>query len=317
MKSYLNKFLLILIGTFPSCALLIEEDLTDKEIFINQPVDGTVSSRQSQTFWWENIDGTLSYNLQVFIVDSNQIEEIIADTNLVKNKFIISLNPGEYNWRIRAWNNYSSTDFFSHRLTILESPSLTEQEVVLISPVDFGFKKDTSIFFKWYALSMAENYILEIRSNNWQGSLVYPKITTSYDTMTLSLQEGVYQWGVMAQNEISTTEFSIRNLTIDTKNPYEPILSSPIDSTVYNKKTIEFSWIHPTPEDENFLLDTLIVSSDSLFHSSGIVFSKGVSEKKYSVDINSNGKYFWRVKSIDKAGNHSEWSIVRSFFITL
>jgi hypothetical protein len=313
----LHLFLFLLLGLFPGCALLIEEDLTDKEVFINIPVDDAFTTHQSQTFWWDPVEGTLKCNLQIFLVDSNLVEEIIADTNLSQNKFVISLNPGTYNWRVRGWNNYSSTDFYSQSLTIVESPSLLNQEMVLRSPVDFSFKNYTTVLFHWYPLSMASEYVLEIRNNNWQGSLAFPRVSTRFDTIAINLQEGNYQWGVMALNDISTTEFTVRNLCVDTKSPPTSLLSIPQDSAVITTGAIDFSWTHTVPEDENFLIDSLIVSSDSLFRPKGIILSKGVTSKEYSFEIDSNGKYFWRVKSIDKAGNISDWSKSGSFYIEL
>jgi len=91
------------------------------------PADGTGTFVQEQLFWWETIEEALKYNLQIVEGNFTNPHAFVADTNVSGDKFQIDLVPGEYEWRISAWNNYSETEYFYSYLSISDTITADEE----------------------------------------------------------------------------------------------------------------------------------------------------------------------------------------------
>ncbi|MCD4711429.1 MAG: hypothetical protein K8R52_11340 [Bacteroidales bacterium] len=108
------------------CSIIFEEDLSEEIVYVNMPIDGTVSQDQSQLFWWEMVDGAIGYNLQIVEGTFSDPLFLVMDTNATGDKFLFDLLPGEYEWRINGWNNYSETGYFYNLLTITDTVTYEE-----------------------------------------------------------------------------------------------------------------------------------------------------------------------------------------------
>lgn len=116
--------MLVLLALLGGCSIIFEEDISEEIIYIIMPADGTSTVNQDQLFWWESINDVIKYNLQIVEGDFSAPQSFVADTNMPGNKFQINLPPGDYEWRILGWNNYSETDFFYSKLIIEDTPNL-------------------------------------------------------------------------------------------------------------------------------------------------------------------------------------------------
>jgi hypothetical protein len=92
-----------------SCSDLIEESIEKKIVTIISPVNGEVSKKTQQTFWWETLDGALKYRLQVVHNKFDSIPGYNLDTLISKNTFTTTLTVGIYQWRVEAVNGSSKT----------------------------------------------------------------------------------------------------------------------------------------------------------------------------------------------------------------
>lgn len=119
-KSLKILFLTLLFG---GCSIIFEDDLSGDTILVNMPINGTVSQDSVQLFWWENLEGALGYRLQIVAGSFDEPFYLVVDTNASNNKFHFELFPGDYQWRIKGWNNYSETDYVYNDLTILDQPA--------------------------------------------------------------------------------------------------------------------------------------------------------------------------------------------------
>ncbi len=116
--------MLVLLTFLGGCSIIFEEDISEEIIYIIMPPDGTLTVNQDQLFWWASIDYAIKYNLQIVEGDFLTPLSFVADTNMSGDKFQINLPPGNYEWRILGWNNYSETDFFYSRLIIEDTTSI-------------------------------------------------------------------------------------------------------------------------------------------------------------------------------------------------
>jgi hypothetical protein len=305
---------LFVIGIFiSSCEQLIEKDITNNELILIAPGDNLKTIYSTQTFWWEELDGALTYNLQVVSPSFESIEIIMADTLLSKNKFTINLFPGNFEWRVRAQNGSYKSQFFLRTLLIDSTMDLKGHKVTLISPVESSFTNSLSTLLKWQKLYNADNYSIEVHNNTWTGDLVFSSLSVTSDTLTVKgLSEGIYLWGIKAWNRTSATDFNSRKVTIDRTDPGLPSLIEPKDKATLLNLPVNLSW-NRASDTGTPLKDSLIISSDSLFSTGNIVVKRIVLETSFDDAVRVAGTYFWKVKSIDAARNQGLYSRVRSF----
>jgi hypothetical protein len=114
-------FVLLGVAAFASCDDLIEKDLEDKKVDIISPADSIETELTNITFLWEDVKGADSYELQVVTPSFENALTVVVDTTLTDNTFSYEFTPGEYQWRIKAGNSVSFTEYFYRTITIQES----------------------------------------------------------------------------------------------------------------------------------------------------------------------------------------------------
>lgn len=300
-----------------ACDDFFEEELSEESVVLVAPVNGLLTSSSSFTFWWEKVEGATKYNLQIVKPSFTAVEQLLLDTNLTTTQFPFQLFPGSFEWRVKAYNGSSETPYTTYTLSVDSSMDLSEAIVVLNTPIDNFATNNTTISFSWSEITFAEEYQLRIRKDSWTGEFIYnPNPTTEiYDETDIS-NEGNYVWGVQALNSVSSSPFQTRTLIIDLTAPQKPTLTSPANSEVTGNN-VTFQWSRPT-DTGSAITDSLVVSTDSTFvNSNEIEFATTSTTYSTSFDVafGSSQKYFWRVRSIDAAGNKSDYSLVRKFTV--
>ena len=122
--------------------------------------------------------------------------------------------------------------------------------------------------------------------------------------------DGNYQWRVLAQNGNSTSSAvnSTRNITIDRTAPAAPFPDTPAANDTASNPVI-LAWTR----DASAIKDSIYVYADTN------LTTLVTSALTYSQNLSFNGTigqdYFWRVKSIDAAGNKSPYSVRRKFIV--
>jgi len=69
------------------------------------PSDSLTTLIREQVFLWEQMPGAEKYWISIANPHFHQVELIILDTSISKVKFSFSLQPGLYEWRVRAENS--------------------------------------------------------------------------------------------------------------------------------------------------------------------------------------------------------------------
>jgi len=316
----MRKLLLIVglaITALIACDDFFEEDISDKSVILIAPVDGLVTGNSSFTFWWEELDGASKYNLQIVKPSFSSPDQLILDTNIIATQFAYQLFPGSFEWRVRAMNGSSKTPYTTYTVSVDSSMDLSHAILVLNTPIDNFATNNTTISFNWADISYAEEYQIRVRKDNWTGEIVYnPNPITENTIQTTISTEGTYVWGVQALNSSSSSPFKTRTLFVDLTAPQKPTLTLP-GNGAETTTTVSFEWSRVT-DIGSAITDSLVVSTDSTFSSSYDVAyaTTGTSySTTFDVAAGSSKKYFWRVRSIDAAGNKSEYSLVRKFTV--
>jgi len=285
-----------------SCEDFIEKDLGKKSITVNSPADHAVSPGFNVTFWWDELKGASKYQLQIVRPSFASMQEFIADTSVSGDRITLTLAPGTYQWRIRAKNSSSATDYITRTLTIDSTLNLTGQPLILFSPADDSWSSHLLCNFSWQTLPNTDYYVLQLLLN---GTLLHTQsytapVTTGSYTFPA---EGTYEWRVFAQNGSSNSSYQTRTITIDTTRPAAPVLLYPLSDTT-NASPVPLGW----SSDETSATFRLQIATDSAF--GHVVHDTTETETTYDLHNTISGQYYyWRVKAIDKALNQGSWLI--------
>jgi hypothetical protein len=121
----------------------------------------------------------------------------------------------------------------------------------------------------------------------------------------LNLPEANFVWAVKASNQNTSPGFPTKAIIIDRTAPAKPTLSSPADKSSYTTWPVTLSW--KRSETGAKFYDSVYVATDTLFTNK--VISQIVDTTFLSLTLTLDTTYFWKVKTIDAAGNVSGFDI--------
>ena len=133
MLKHISKYITLFLA-LNSCSDVIEPSLIKEEVKLISPVNNDSSSIYTQTFWWEKVNNAINYNLQIVSPSFENVKVLILDSIITGNKFTCTLQPGKYQWRLRAQNGSSQTAYKTQNFTIAhatpnnQNPQLTLSE---------------------------------------------------------------------------------------------------------------------------------------------------------------------------------------------
>jgi len=292
-----------------SCSEIFEVDISNEPVTLLAPHDSLVTTMNAQTFWWDYVENADHYQLQIVTPDFELVRRLYLDTTIVVNSFDFALDPGIYQWRVRALNSAYQTAFSTHNLTIDSTLDLSWQTVVLIYPNASDTLNTPEIEFAWQNLYNAMEYRFQL--SNAQGIIEEIFTENTLINVQITSDDGAYNWKVMAQNSMSSTPFSEGVFYLDTTPPAIPQLISPENSATLTNGVVQFSWSANNTGGSS-IVDSLFVFSDPAQSELLIGIQ---SKNNQHTDTLSAGAYYWKVRSWDVAGNYSEFSELRNFTV--
>ncbi len=296
-----------------SCKDIIEPSIAKRIVTIEAPGDKLQTANYNIGFWWDPVDDALLYHLQVVTPKFDSVASLVIDTVVKSTKFSINISPGIYQWRVRAENGSSKTEYSAVRnFTILQS-SLKPQKVQLSAPANNLLTNQSNLSFSWGALYGATKYQIQIDTASFTDTtkLFYNKtIPGQLVSVTLS-RDQIYQWRVKAQNDTAQSQWSsINYFTFDHTPPTTVILSTPADKlSVTTPVTLQ--WNSSTTAVKYRLY--IYKSDGTTIYSAS--YPTVTTSTSYSFTGLPGETDFWKVTAIDAAGNESPASETRSFVV--
>lgn len=302
-------FLILIILVFVSCEeILLESDISDKNVVLLAPANNAQFNSTSVTFTWEAVEDATTYQIQIAKPDFANATEIILDTKITGTSLIQQLNVGAYEWRVRALNTSYTTPYMTRTVTVVSNADFSNNVVVLNAPVANFKTNSTSQNLSWSSVIGATSYNLQIFDASNTIVSNQNLTTTNYN---YTFTEGNFTWKVNATNGSDTTLYSSRTLLVDTTNPNVPSLTSPANNTSLANTTVSFGWSR-TAVAGSVEFDSLYIYTDSGLTT---LLSKKRVTNPHSETISNSGTYYWKMKAFDEAGNQSTQSNTFSFII--
>lgn len=316
---YLCCFLILLITD--ACKKdFITKDIKNETVNIVAPADSLKTINNNITFWWDEVEGAEKYNLQIVKPNFNSIQQLITDTNVSGTKFVYTLTPGTYQWRIKAYNNAGSTAYITRTLIIDTTSNLTYLNVASLSPANNYLTGNKTIAFSWSPLTAATYYEIEVKDQSGGIVLNTNNITATTYTYTFNTTtDVVYTWRVKGHNAFTFTQFNTaRTFTIDVTAPPASILTYPLYGATISALNDSLKWTRTSIDTKS---DSLVISLDSNFTS--YVSRAKVYGTKYKISAfnpplsypsPAGNNYYWcRIISIDSVRNMSTSSAKYKF----
>jgi hypothetical protein len=318
MKIKTSNLFTILIICFiilcSACKDFIEPSLSHRNLQPEAPADNFKTTNYTVKFWWDEMEDALYYRLQIASPGFDSVKELIIDTLVKVNNFKISIEPGVYQYRIRAENGSSNSEFSSPRNFTVISSTLSDQTVELISPINNSLTNQSSILFRWAALYGADKYRVQIDTSNFvnnTGSVTDQLIPAQQLTFKLPNDRN-FQWRVRGENSNENSKWSVINaVTLDATPPQAVTLTSPENNATVSKPVV-LQW-QPVKGASGYKLYVYKNNTISLYNDS---FPLSVKSTSYSINIGSSGEHiYWEVTAVDAIGNESDFKDLRIFLV--
>jgi C1A family cysteine protease len=283
------------------------------------PLNGaviTTATNAKPVFSWMAYPGVTSYQLHVF--DDPGLTNIVIDSgSITSTSYTVpagsELGPGKYYWYVANLHPDGNMGSIVYSFTV--SPAAPAAPL-LTSPPTASQTNVSPVLLVWSEPSGAVKYDVQLsRIKTFTTLDDSDRVSTSRYDFTPAI-DGLYYWRVRSVNEygVAGAWSSARNFIVDTTAQAAPVLSAPLNNAIVNTQTPTMS-IKSVPGATSYLYE---LDDDIAFGSVNVTNTSTKTSFVVPADQKLDyGKYYWRVADIDKAGNQSEWSEVRSFVVTI
>ncbi|MCB9450499.1 MAG: CSLREA domain-containing protein [Anaerolineaceae bacterium] len=298
-------------GTWTSAWWLVVDTIAPDTPILTQPVDANVTYLALPTFRWRAVGGANLYRLQV--ADTSDFSHIVVDveTNRTALRAPVALPQGTYYWQVAARDTAGNWGSFSAPFTFAVN--------LQRSPADGSATRDTTPAFTWASYPGAINYQLEVATDTafTQPVSGFPLNTTrtSYTVpVANALPYGTYYWRVNVDTGSGTiTSPFFFTVAVTNVLPIAPVQVSPRSGTQLNNATPELTWNATRSTGNEPYTYEVQIDDDSRFHSPQQTAI--VSDLAYTIDPLADGRWYWRVRTIDQYGAASGWSRAWNFIL--
>ena len=275
------------------------------------PSEDLLTNNNILTFDWTEANGADFYHLQV-ATDSSFSLLAIDDSTLTSSNYTTStpLGDGKYFWHTRAGNEFIWSEW--NIFWMFRVDTIPPTQFNLICPTDSAWINTTNPLFQWQSSSDAGsgimNYYIYI-DDVVRDSTMDTTWIANYD-----IQEGYHEWYIVAYDNAgnSTQSCNSWNFGVDITLPPAPDLIAPDNGTFLNTNTPLLIWNSSTDNLSGIEYYQLQYSSFPNFNPSDTIT---INDTLTFIGPLDNLVYYWKVKAIDKAQNHSEWSTIWNFEI--
>lgn len=222
-------------------------------------------------------------------------------------------------WRINVSDRFSGDQgtFNSWRLVFhgYSRPAVPQGRPIILAPTNNAFINSAIVYLDWTDVVNATAYRVQIAPNAGFRNIFVEGSVGSSDAFFVGAPDGRHFWRVIGRNVNEYGRWSAaRRFTVDTIPPGEPTVLSPADGAVFSNLRPTLRWRRGI-EAHRYHLQ---VATSAAFGGTIIyeIEPLGALTRRIPAGILTPGAtYYWRVRSIDRAGNYSGWTPTTSFTI--
>lgn len=314
--------LILLVVTGSSCEKIIAKDITNvTPILITPSLEDTLDTNPIH-FKWEEVEGAENYRLEVVSPSFGSVHSFDVDSMITGTDFFIDLDSNEYEVRLTALNaGYTSVTTPARKFWLTSNSTSGTGGLVLTTPLNGAYVND--LFdgqFAWTTGSPVTSCEFSLRKGSSFAAGVeienLTNISSSLITYQGSLEEGEYHWGVIAHyTSGESTPYVVQNFFVDTVLPPLATLISPANIGIENQGSVTFTWSlgNDTGGVQSPVSAVIEVANDVGF--TDIIESDSVTGTTHDFTL-TIGTYYWRVKTIDEAGNETTYTSPNQFTVS-
>lgn len=181
-----------------------------------------------------------------------------------------------------------------------------------VYPPNNSLNQPINITLKWFKISQATNYGLEVATDTLFINKIFSDTTLidTFKTLTKLQRETKYYWRVKSISSYSISDWSevYSFKTLPQSAPSQVQLISPAnDTTIINPNIIQFSWLQSQPDVDYYRFE---LSSDSNFYD--YVVDTIITSNSFAYDMTYKmaESYYWRVTAHNGVG----WGIASNIW---
>lgn len=308
LLSFLTLSIFLLIG---GCGDVFEDDISDKQVEVLNPLSGFTTTENLVLFWWNDLEGVNSYNIQIVKGSFQNPEEFIFDSLTESTKLNIPLNTGSYSFRVRGENSGYTSMWNEQSFMVISTSDLSNKTIVFQDGLDTIYSNLSNLQFNWFPVDSIDYYQVKLSLVSIAVVNLLNDSTSNNSFSTQLDDEGLFLISVKAVNEKSETAFSTKYFYFDETSPEFANLVNPISGKVLGDSSFTFKWTRNLSKELTHEIDSIWISSNNTFQN---IIKRDVTSSFSYRDSLGKGQFYWRIKTIDKAGNKS-YSSVENFFV--
>ncbi len=278
------------------------------------PVKDDLLTTSLPSFDWSDVTGAAYYELQVDNSSTFGSPEVAAAPAGSAYTVTTPLADGRYYWRVRAvdlaGNKGSWTSAWTVWIDIDPAPA-----PALLSPADGAATNDNTPTFTWEAVPGLTSYRIQVsKKADFSSTVVNSTKSSTTHTPGTALLDGLYYWRVQAKGSdgIWGLWSTVWTVTIDTVKPPKATLLSPVKDDLLTTSLPSFDWSDVT----GAAYYELQVDNSSTFGSPEVAAAPAGSAYAVTTPL-ADGRYYWRVRAVDLAGNKGSWTSAWTVWIDI
>jgi hypothetical protein len=207
------------------------------------------------TITWAGVSGALNYEIEIFNLTDNVLVRRASGIVGTSYTLPVDLTLGSYSARVRAFNTFGDSSFFSADRVFGYSPGVT-----VVSPG--GRLPDNTPTFQLSAVPAADRYELYVFEDFGAGAEVFREtnLRTTVYTRDIPLPIGRYRYFINAVNEpaagSTSGEFSSRSVDYRVTISERPVIVNPPATTFLLRP--QFTWTVPLGAGDNPVSDVWV-----------------------------------------------------------
>ena len=291
---------------------------------LSLPIDNFATNYQTPKFSWatsSDAGGSFLANYEILISTDINFGVINYTATPTGTEVVpTALSEYKYFWKVRAKDNAENWCLYSDTRAVIIDITAPPKPATLSLPLDNLTTNYQTPFFDWsdetdVGPAGTECYQLWVATSTDFTTVTYSTSPVLSQVTSELLAQNTYWWKVRTKDKAGNYSgwTSTRTFLLDITAPDYPTLTSPADNFTTNYALITFKWIAVTSDPGNSGVSNYEIRVSTADNFYPVVYSSSPVGIEVSTTLAQN-KYYWNVRTFDKAGNYSNycpyWSVI-------